>query len=189
MKTRLDDLLETIHPSRTYDFYRRKIDDAVRTFPFESFSVDKAASCEHFITNFFACVNGSIMDGSFSESAYMAMAMFRIVFQPRYGEYPELPIYERLIHGHEGGMNGFVQEAVDALVEHFAFIPIANRVDEFIESLSDDELSVTAEEYLSKYGQLLPAEITSQGAYRFTPFLTKFLKEHPKLLLKLRSVR
>jgi hypothetical protein len=119
----------------------------------------------------------------------MAMATFRIVFRPKYGEYPELPIYERLIHGHEGGINGFVQEAIEALVEHFASVPIANRVDEFIDSLLDDELSAAAKEYLSKYGQFLPTEVTGQGAHRFTPFLAKFLKEHPKLLLKLRSIR
>jgi len=105
----LNELLDAIHPSRAYDFYRRKIDEALRTFPFKSFSVDNWTSCESFVTSFFARINAAIMGSQFEESPYLAMVTFRNIFWSKYGEIPEKSLYDRIIFGREGGMNGFVQ--------------------------------------------------------------------------------
>jgi len=185
----LDELLDAIHPSRTYDSYRNRIGEALRDFSFQSFPVNDWYSCEYFVVNFFAQINAVIMGSAFGDSAELAMVTFRNIFRAKYGEYPERTLYDRVIFCHEGGMNGFVQEAVDTAVEFFANTHITNRVDEYLDKLSDDEFVATADEYLAKWGRFLPSERISRGAHHYPPFFREFLKQHPRLLLKLRNIR
>ncbi len=85
-------------------------------------------------------------------------------------------------------MHGFVKESIDVTVEFLAAVPIANRVDEFMDGLSDDEYSVVASEYLAKYGHLLPDEIVSKREMYLPWILRQFLKQHPRLMLRMRTI-
>jgi len=184
----LDELLDAIHPSRAYDSYRNRIDEALRDFPYESFPVNNWGSCDRFVANFFARINAAIMGSAFGESAEFAMITFRNMFRARYGEYPERTLYDRMINGYEGGRNGFVKEAIETAVGVFAHTHITYRVDEFLDGLSDDEFLPVAEEYVAKWGNFLPRERIAEGAHRYPPFLREFLVQHPNLVLRLRSI-
>lgn len=187
MATQLDLLLEDIVHS--HDAYRKTMDEAIHSFSFSVFTFDSWAACEAFMEQFFAHINAHIVGPEFAGNAHMAMVIFRQTFEPNYGQYPERPIYERLMHGHEGGLNGFVQEAAEAVVELFAGRDIVNKVDKYMFSIRNDGIDAAAEEYMEKWGHLLPQDITSQGTRRLAPVLGKFLKQHPRLLHRLRGIR
>ena len=187
MATQLDRLLEDI--VQYHDSYRRQMDEAIRSFSFSAFRFDSWGACEGFMEQFFAHINAHIMDPTFAGNARMGMIVFRQTFEPSYGQYPERAIYERLMHGHEGGLNGFVQETADAVVELFAGRDIVNKVDRYMFSIRLDGIDAAAEEYMEKWGHLLPKDITSQGTIRLAPVLGKFLKQHPRLLHRLRGIR
>ncbi len=185
----LEELLETIDPSRTYDVFRRRFDEALRTFPFQSFRVNDWASCDLFVASLFARINTVLLQGASDNNLDLGLVTFRNVFRSMYGDRPERLLYERIIHGHDSGMNGFVRDAIDAAVEFCAAVPIANRVDEYIDSLSNDEYDTAARYYLAKWGHLLPSEITDRGLPRFAPLLRQFLKQHPRSVLQMRKIR
>ncbi len=128
------------------------------------------------------------MGPQFEESPDLAMVTFRNVFRSRYGELPERALFERIIFGHESGMNGFVREAVDTAVQFFAHTHIANRVDQYMDTLSDDEYSAAGDAYVAKWGHLLPSEMISKGSHHYPPALRNVLKQHTELLLRLRSI-
>lgn len=184
----LEELLEIIHPSRTYDVYRRKVDNALLNFPFQSFQINSWGSCDYFVPSFFAKINTVFLPAEAESNLELGLITFHNVYRPVYGEQPEKPIYDRIIYGHEGGMHGFVKESIDVTVEFLAAVPIANRVDEFMDGLSDDEYSVVASEYLAKYGHLLPDEIVSKRELYLPWILRQFLKQHPRLMLRMRNI-
>lgn len=183
----LDFLVDDL--TRIYDEYLSKVDRAVNAFSSRSFSAHDWSSCERLMERFFADINAAVLDPSFAGNAYMARSTFRQVFEPKYGPYPERLVYERIIHGHDGGLNGVIQEAAAVVADTFAERAISNRVDRYLDRQSDGAVRLAASDYLFTFGHLLPKDVTSKGTDYLVPVFGRFLKQHPRLVRKLRNIR
>jgi hypothetical protein len=64
---------------------------------------------------------------------------------------------------------------------------ISARVWRFWESLNEDEKLETANEFLQKFGRMLPSEYTGgSGAYVLVMNFTRVLEKYPQLLMEMR---
>ena len=87
--------------------------------------------------------------------------------------------------GVEGGLRAVLDTVAEALALEYARNEINARVYDYCESLSGRELLSAAEEYLERFGHLLPGELTESGGVRLKASFTRVLCEHPFLMRRM----
>jgi hypothetical protein len=75
------------------------------------------------------------------------------------------------------------------MIDEYAGNAIAARIANYWQSLSSDEKLQATQEYLDKYGHLLPTELTGGSAARLRANFPKVLAQHPKIIERLRNIR
>ena len=105
-----------------------------------------------------------------------------------YGANGEKAAFEMVRTGAEQGLYGVLKAVARRMVEDYAGNEIAARISNFWEDLSTDEKLAVSEEYLEKYGHLLPSELTSGNAARVRANFLKVLEEHPNIVKSLRNI-
>ena len=85
-------------------------------------------------------------------------------------------------------MYGLLKAVAGRILDKYAGNEISARVNHFWANLSVDEKLVVMDEYLAKYGHLLPSELTEGGAFRIKANFIKVLEEHPRILHRLGRV-
>jgi hypothetical protein len=73
------------------------------------------------------------------------------------------------------------------MVYNYAGNEISARVSHLWIQLSMEEQFQMIDEYLSKYGHLLPSELTEGSAARVKANFVKVLEEHPRLVRRMRN--
>ena len=79
-------------------------------------------------------------------------------------------------------------QAVEAVVDLFAGRQIAGQVDKYVFGLRGGGRTAAAQEYLEKWGHLLPRDVAGKGAGYIAPILDRFLKQHPRLSQGMRGI-
>ena len=74
------------------------------------------------------------------------------------------------------------------MIEEYAQNRITYAIYNYWENLTVEEKLAAPDEYLHKYGHLLPSETTEGNAPRIKFFFTKMLEEHPKIISRLRRI-
>jgi len=74
------------------------------------------------------------------------------------------------------------------IAEDMSETEIAARVNAFWQAHSADEVLDAAQQYLARYGHLLPSELTEGSAARIRANFVRVLENHPKLVQRLRRV-
>jgi hypothetical protein len=90
--------------------------------------------------------------------------------------------------GAEGGIYGVLEAVAGQMIDEYAENEIAAKIAAFWEALSMDEKLAVSQEYLDKFGHLLPYELTSGSAARIRGNFLKVLEEHPRIVKRLRSI-
>jgi len=88
--------------------------------------------------------------------------------------------------GTGGGLLRVLRIIAARLAQEYTTNEISARVAKFWSEMSVEERLETTEEYLAKYGHLLPQDVTAGGAPRLKAYFPKFLEKHPELLTRLR---
>jgi hypothetical protein len=103
-----------------------------------------------------------------------------------YGPSGKKAAFDMARTGNEGGLYKVLQVIAKRMAEGYADNEIGARVTEYLNSLTVDERLRAAEEYVDKYGHLLPSEVTEASAVRIKMNLQKVLEHHPRLIKNLR---
>jgi hypothetical protein len=90
--------------------------------------------------------------------------------------------------GAEGGLFSVLKAIALRMAEEYTENEIHARVSDYWNRLTPDEQLAAGDEYLEKYGHLLPDEMTEGSAARIRVNLPKVLIQHPKTLQKTRRL-
>jgi hypothetical protein len=96
--------------------------------------------------------------------------------------------FEMVRTGKDGGLYRVLKLIAEEMAATYAQNEISARVRDYWNELTDDEKLAAADEYLSKYGRLLPAEFTGGSAARLKVHLPRILEEHPKMVRRTRQI-
>jgi hypothetical protein len=105
-----------------------------------------------------------------------------------YGTNGEKAAFEMVRTGSVGGLYTVLKAVASRMIDDYAGNEISGRIRYFWENLSIDEQVEATEEYLGKYGHLLPSELTEGSAARIRANFIKVLEEHSHLIKRMRDI-
>lgn len=190
MTTDLDRLLYQLDPERTIEPTFRRADEAVNSFATESAQItewDKFRDC---MARFVVHVESHVLRlrrpvrSTFDFEWGRAVAVLTKI----YNRNGEKAAFEMARTGNEGGLYGILKAVAMRLAEDMSKNEIASRVRTFWKDHTPSEVLAASQEYLAKYGHLLPSELTEDSAARLRANFLKVLENHPELVQKLRRV-
>lgn len=190
MRTKLDALLESIHPSRTLDEVDSRADDAVNSFPQRAAMITAWDVFRDCLIRFMIHTETRLLclktyPGASSDFLWGRCVRWLIA---EYGRNGEKAAFEMARTGAEAGLRSVLSALARRIAQDCAENEISGRILSFWNSLSVDERLDTASEYLAKYGHLLPSELTEGSAARVRAELPKWLERYPHLLRQLGRV-
>ncbi|SRR6056297_88828 len=190
MQTKLDSLLESIDPALTVDRVSERIDDALNSFEIENGIITNWETFRIVLTNFFRHTENRILRIKAFESTNSDIDWGRCVrlLLKEYGPTGDKAAFEMVRTGNQGGLYKVLKDLAKQMLTQYSDNEAKARISYFWSSLSIDEKFATADEYLAKYGHLLPPELTESNAARIKANFVKVLEEHPKLINRMRSV-
>ena len=189
METGLDMLLQDIDPIRTVEDVAARVDKAINTFRFGSGIVSEWGDFKNLLTGFTSHVQSVILGMSRIPTSYPEIYWGRCIRSliKEYGQNGEKAAFEIARTGVEGGIRAVMAAIGKRMLDEYSRNEITSRVVRFWEGLSTEEREAATDEYLKKYGHLLPSEITEKGALRVRASFIKVLEEHPHLIRRLRN--
>ena len=189
METGLDMLLQDIDPIRTVEDVAARVDKAINTFRFGSGIVSEWDDFKNLLTGFTSHVQSVILGMSRIPTSYPEIYWGRCIRSliKEYGQNGEKAAFEIARKGVEGGIRAVMAAIGRRMLDEYSRNEITAKVVRFWEGLSTEEREAATDEYLKKYGHLLPSEITEKGALRVRASFIKVLEEHPHLIRRLRN--
>ena len=190
MASKLEQLLDSIHPSRTIEEVDRRADEAINRFDMPGAQIDRWEEFRQLMVRFLCHVEASVLDLREPCSMDVEFGWGRCAdfLAQAYGRNGEKAAFEMARAGTAGGFLGVLKKFARTVAQHYAGREIEARVSAYWTDLSVDEQLAAADEYLESYGHLLPAEVTEGHAATVRASFWKVLEEHPYLLQSLRRV-
>jgi hypothetical protein len=190
MPTKLDNILTSIDPDRNLNDIASRVGDALNSYRLENGLVSDWDEFKMVLSKFCRHVECAVLGIPHSTLFDMDMYWGRCcrLFMKEYGSSGEKTAFEIARTGTEGGFSSLLKLIAKRMGEEYAQREIAARVGCFYGSLDVDEKLAVCDEYLQKYGHLLPSELTEGSAARIKANFLKVLEEHPRLILRLRRV-
>lgn len=187
MSTKLDRLLDSIHPHRTLDVVDARTDEAVNTFHANTAVITDFNDFRACLIKFLNHVETRVLRLSHHPDAAASFHWGRCVqlLLQEYGTHAEQTTFEIVRTGNEGGLYAVLKALAKRIAIQYAENEISARVWTYWNSLSVSEKLAASTEYIAKYGHLLPSELTEGHAARLREGLPKVLEQHPQLLRRL----
>jgi hypothetical protein len=191
MTTKLDELLASIHPARTLQETARRSDEALNSLgmnraqitDWEEFRRCVIRCMRHVETHVLRLPHGPPDMGVDFEWGRGCQILLKA-----YGSNGEKAAFEMARTGNDGGAYAVWKEIVRQVAETYAQNEVSARIGRYWESLPLVDKLAVADEYLAKWGHLLPSELTEGSAARVRANLPKVLEEHVRLIQRLGSV-
>ena len=186
----LDQLLASIRPEMTLDETSRRADEALNSFALTTAMIqdwDQFTAClDKFLDHVEAKIlrlSGPVrLDPSFHWSRCAQM------LRNLYGPSGEKVAFEKARTGNEGGLYAVLKALALTVGEQCAENEIRARIGQYWGQLPVNEQLAAVDEYLQKYGHLLPSEMTEGSAGRIRAGFPKVLEMHASLLHGIRRV-
>jgi hypothetical protein len=190
MTTNLDMLLESIDPSRTYDQVSARVDEAVNDFAMHRPIIEDWDEYENYLADFYRHIETVVlrMGSGVPDSREYYWGQCANLLNKAFGPSGFKAAFEMVRTGKEGGLYQVLKTVADLIAEKYAQNEIFARISHYWESLTLDEKLAAPDEYLSKYGYLLPPELTEGSAARLRANFPKVLEEHPKMIRQMRRI-
>ena len=186
--TKLDRLLESIDPDRTWEETQRLADTAVATFPLHSSVVGSWEECKDVVPRFLCHVENTVLKIHRDHDPDHDWGRAVRFLHKDFGPNGDIAAAQIAITGVEGGLYRVLRSLATRMVEEYSENEISAKVSDFWNHLTIDERLETGREYLAKFGHLLPDDVTEGNAPRVRAFLPQFLVKHPQLVRQLRQV-
>ena len=192
MATPLDQLLDSIHPSRTLEEMDRRVDGAINAFPADAAQITDWEAFRLCLMQFMRHVENTALGMTpgrhdVADVDFLWGLCCRILIR-EYGPNGEKAAFEMARTGNDGGLYAVFKRIGRSIATQFAGTEIQARVQRYWDGLSVEEKHKAGDEYLEKYGGLLPSELTEGSAARIRANLPKVLQEHPKMMQRLRGI-
>ena len=189
MSTGLEKILEDIDPSKTYDRTFARADDAINSFSGTSAQITDWDQFNKYMASFIAYVEAKILQLNSSpiESDFYESKCLQLLCHI-YGRSGKKAAFEMARTGKEGGLFSVLKAVALRMAEEYAENEISARVIDYWNKLTLEEQFSATDEYLEKYGHLLPSEMTEGSAARIRANFPKVLEKHPRMLHKFRNL-
>lgn len=190
MPTKLDQLLEAIHPDRTRHVVQRHVDDAINAFRITSNIVTDAIEYHDIVCRFTASLDrrfGLLPEGMSVPTDVLWERACRLL-RKAYGPRGETAAYEMQRAGAEGGLVGVLRHMASKAAEERVKAEVNTWITAFCNRLSAEEYLATSEEYVRKHRHVLPAEMRGDLAWRARLNLPELLEQHHQLLVSTNRV-
>jgi hypothetical protein len=190
MKTRMEKLLESIDPAVTLERVSSRVDEAINSFKMESAMIQKWDDFKNILTAFHWHVQRKILRIRLEHSPDLDIEWGRCcrILLKEFGFNGEKAAMEIARTGTEGGIYNVLKRIAKEMIEEYAGNEIRAKISQYWRSLSTDEQLAATDEYLEKYGHLLPSELTEGHAIRIKADFVKVLEQHPRFVMRLRKV-
>ena len=191
MSTKLEQLLARIDPKETLDSTSALADKAMNTFSFGPGRITDRKEFEDYLTDFFCHVDSNVL--KFSKSFNSANRNFqwgrcRTILSHIYGDNGMMTAFDMARTGKAGGLYAVLKAVALRMAEEYAENRIGGIISDYWKKLTlDEQLSVT-DEYLERYGHLLPSELAEGSAVRIRANFPKLLAQHPEIIRKIRRL-
>jgi hypothetical protein len=190
MATDLDILLDGIDPSRNFDILAARADNALNTFPMPAGTIVHPLGFQGCLARFYCHLENHLLNVCPPRQMEYWLDWGRAIQMLRgaYGPDGEQAAMDMAVSGADGGIYSVLKDVSDQLVEMYARNEISARVAGYLNHASVEQWLTWPEEYILKYGHLLPAELLDGNAVRIKSNFHKVLTEHPKMIRRLRRV-
>ena len=191
MPTKLEQLLAEIDPKLTLDKTSALADSAINTFSFDSGQITDRDEFENCLTDFFCHVDSNVLGVSQSfnsEHRDFQWGRCGILLSHIYGHNGENTAFDMARTGKSGGLYAVLKAIALRMAEEYAENQIGALIGEYWKKLTLDERFAASDEYLEKYGHLLPSELTEDNAVRIRANFRQVLEKHPEIIRKIRRL-
>jgi hypothetical protein len=190
MPTKLDRLLQSIDPRRTLDEVSARVDRAVNTFATRGGTIEDWDEYENLLADFYGHILKTVlrMGSGAPHNREIFWGQCSNLLNQAFGPNGYKAAFEMVRTGTEGGLYRVLKTVADLMAEHYAQNEISARISHYWNNLSVNEQLAATDEYLRKYGNLLPRELTEGSAARIKANFPKVLQEHPSTLRRLRRI-
>ena len=189
MSTKLEQLLADIDPSKTYDQTIARADDAINSFSGTSGQITDWDKFNQYMAGFVAHVEAKILQlhpCPIDSGSYWARCMQ--LLSHIYGTNGEKAAFEMARTGNENGLLSILRTVALRMAEEYAENEIGARINDYWKKLTLNEQLCVTDEYLEKYGRLLPSELTEGNATRIRANFPKVLAQHSQIIRKTRRL-
>jgi hypothetical protein len=189
--TRLERFMKQLEPAVSIDPVHRRVDEALRTLPVPARSA---------VRNYLAFEDRSVLLWWHIEPYLRDIADFpqrntsdalhqcRIIYRALFGSEGETAAYEMVHNNVEGGWRKLVHAFAHKMADDFIDEQLALSTDQFWNLLSTPGKHAAADEFILKWGFLLPGELTENSAARIRTYLPEYLKRIPEALQRLQQI-
>ncbi len=189
--TRLESLLKSIDPDTTYDDVSARIDNAINSFKLNTGIIETWQQFKKICTEFYCHGENNILGLNPYRISDSDLDWGRCCFKliNAYGPNGEKAAFEMARTGKEGGIYSVLRTIANKMIDEYSSNEIRSKIILFLDSLSVNEKFSVMDEYIQKYGHLLPDEIMECGAVRVKANFLKVLEEYPLMIKRLRDIR
>ena len=190
MASKLDRLLLSIDPARTFDEVDRRADDAINAFSTDSGQITDWDAFRACLVRFLEHVDVHLLRLAAPVRMDLDLAWGRCVqsLMDVYGRDGEKAAFEMARTGNDGGLYAVLKAVARHLADAYAENEVSAKVYAYWHGLSVDERLAAGGEYLQDYGHLLPSELTEGSAARVRAELPQVLIQHPRMMRRLGRV-
>ena len=190
MPTALEQVLNSIHPAWTREIVYRHADEAIASFRVVSNIVTDAIQYREIVCRFVQHVDHclGLMPAEVTLPTGMLWQRASRLLHKEYGPQGDVASFDIQRAGTEGGLYAVLRQLAVEAARQKTTEDVSIRVDSFCQRLSAEEYVAAGEEYVRKYGHLLPAEIREGSSTRVRLNLAGLLKQHHELLVSTNRV-
>jgi hypothetical protein len=187
MATRLEELIESIDPSRTIDRTSALVDDAFNSFRYEN-PIRSFYDYEDYMAKFVFHIEAGVLrfGSNVPYERDLWLARYSNLVNKGHGPDAWKWNYEKILTGQNGGLYQLLKDVAAMILQDRSGREISGRVGRFWESLTYDEKLESANEFLQKFGHMLPSKYTGGGGIHLVMNLPHVLEKYPQLLMEIR---
>jgi len=180
MSTKLDRLLEAIHPDITLRPIFDRAGTAVNSFPFPDVIITQFDRFRYLLVRFSQHLDAKILRIESMPDMGVDFHWSRCyqILKQIYGPNGEKTAFDMIRTNKEGGLREVINKFTDTVVQNYAANEINAKISFYINNLSVPEKIAAGKEYVQKYGHLLPNELTESTAVRIQANFAKVLEKH-----------
>lgn len=189
--TRLEQLLESIHPERTSEAIQQRADEALVEARIRANIVDDAIYYRDLVCDFVHLMDHHLQLVPRQVERPRGVLWQRAVdlLRKTLGPHGEAVAFDMARTGAEGGLYAVLRRLALEAARQQVEKEISQRVHSFCQRLTADEYLATGREYLRKHGHLLPREMTEGFAGRARLNLVGLLERHHRALATMNAVK
>ena len=189
MKSKLDILLESISPERTIQETYNRANEAIGSFNFYEAKIETWDEFKCCMARFIEHLNEKVLkptkplDVPLADHwKYCIVPLLKI-----YGSNGDVTAFTIASTGNEGGLYAVLKAFAMYKAEEYSRNEIKAKINVCWQEMSPSEWLQASEEYVSKYGNIIPSELSEKSAPLIRGYFWKVLEKHPFIVQRLRQ--